>query len=55
MEEQQNCQLKNSGSAGGFIERIKSNCKKCGVAVPLSSSLLKIIKIPAVSEKQLKK
>ncbi|MBU3968635.1 type IV pilus assembly protein PilM [Patescibacteria group bacterium] len=37
-----------------LLRESKVTAKKCGVAVPLSSSLLKIIKIPSVSERQLK-
>ncbi|MEK7182393.1 MAG: type IV pilus assembly protein PilM [Patescibacteria group bacterium] len=45
---------KTAEALADLLRESKVTAKKCGVAVPLSSSLLKIIKIPAVSEKQLK-
>lgn len=45
---------KISEALGDLIRESKITAKECGVAVPLSSSLLKVIKVPATSEKQLK-
>lgn len=45
---------KISEALGDLIRESKITAKECGVAVPLSSSLLKVIKVPAASEKQLK-
>lgn len=44
---------KISEALADLLREAKVTAKNCGVSVPLSSSLIKIIKIPSVSEKQL--